>query len=177
MKKVAIGIGVILGIVLLVPVFVKNKYSVARSIEIGKPKTEVFEYIRFLKNQDNFSKWAKMDPNMTKEYRGEDGRVGFISAWESKKDDVGKGEQEILSIQEGKRIDYELRFIEPFESKSKAYLLTESSSETSTKVTWGFEGKMNYPMNAMLLFMDFEKMIGDDFIEGLQNLKKILEKP
>jgi hypothetical protein len=31
-------------------------------------------------------------------------------------------------------------------------------------------------MNLMLLFMNFEKMIGDDLEIGLENLKSILEK-
>ena len=31
-------------------------------ITINQPKKTVFDYIRMLKNQDNFSVWAKMDP-------------------------------------------------------------------------------------------------------------------
>lgn len=31
------------------------------------------------------------------------------------------------------------------------------------------------PINAMLLVMDMEKMIGNDFETGLRNLKEILE--
>ncbi|MEX2593845.1 MAG: hypothetical protein WD426_13810 [Anditalea sp.] len=45
-----------------------------------------------------------------------------------------------------------------------------------TKVKWGFNGHMNYPMNLMFLFMDFEKMIDDDLETGLYNLKTALEK-
>jgi hypothetical protein len=42
-------------------------------------------------------------------------------------------------------------------------------------MAWEFEGKMDYPTNLMLLFMDFDGIIGDDFQVGLQNLKKNLE--
>ena len=31
---------------------------------IEKPNNEVFQYVKFLKNQDNFSTWAQKDPNM-----------------------------------------------------------------------------------------------------------------
>jgi hypothetical protein len=55
-------------------------------------------------------------------------------------------------------------------------MTTESLSANQTLVKWGFTGKMNYPMNLMFLFMDFEKMIGDDLQTGLGNLKVILEK-
>ena len=113
---------------------------------------------------------------MKKEYRGTDGTVGFVSAWDSEKGDVGKGEQEIKKITDGERIDFELRFIKPFESTEPAYLITESTSDNQTKVKWGFSGKMKYPMNLMLLCMNMEEMIGKDLQTGLNNLKTTLEK-
>jgi hypothetical protein len=51
----------------------------------------------------------------------------------------------------------------------------EALNDRQTLVRWGFEGRFAYPMNAMLLVMDMEKMIGDDFQTGLENLKRILE--
>jgi hypothetical protein len=54
-------------------------------------------------------------------------------------------------------------------------MITEPVSENQTKVRWGFNGHMNYPMNLVMLFMDFDKMIGDDLATGLQKLKTILE--
>lgn len=175
LKKILIIVLVIIAIPLVVALFLPKDYSVEREIIINKPKQEVFEYVKYLKNQDNYSKWASMDPNMKKTYRGADGTVGFVSAWESEKDDVGSGEQEIIKIEEGERIDFELRFIEPFESTSPAFMTTESVAENQTKVKWGFSGHMNYPMNIMMLFMDFEKMIGDDLESGLSNLKSEME--
>jgi hypothetical protein len=66
-----------------------------RESSINKPKQEVFNYLRLLKNQDNFSHWASMDPAMQKNWRGVDGTVGFVSSWKSDKKEVGSGEQEI----------------------------------------------------------------------------------
>ncbi len=175
-KFVLIAIAGLIVILLIVALFTKKEYGVIREVTINKPKSEVFEYVKLLKNQENFSVWAKMDPKMKKDYRGTDGTVGFVSSWDSKMKDVGKGEQEILKIAEGERIDYELRFIEPFASTSLAYITSEGVSETQTKVKWGFTGKMNYPMNLLMLTMDMEGMIGKDFQDGLNNLKAILEK-
>jgi uncharacterized protein YndB with AHSA1/START domain len=176
LKKILLVIVVLVAIVLIVAAVTKKRYAVEREIVINKPKQEVFDYIKFLKNQDNYSKWAMMDPAMKKTYTGTDGTVGFVSAWDSDKKDVGKGEQEIKKIAEGERVDFELRFIKPFESTEQAYMQTQAVSPTETKVKWGFDGHMNYPMNLMLLFMDFEKMIGDDLQTGLKNLKSNLEK-
>ncbi|ADR21254.1 hypothetical protein MATR_11170 [Marivirga tractuosa] len=168
----------ILGFVLLVLIvgaFTEKEYAVERDIVIDRSKSEVFDYVKYLKNQDYFSKWSSMDPDMKKEFKGVDGTVGFISSWTSDNSDVGVGEQEILNIEEDKRIDYALRFFEPFESSEKAYIELESVGENQTRVIWGFKGKMDYPMNLMLLTMDFDAMLGADFEYGLQELKKILE--
>lgn len=163
-------------LLLIIAVFVKKEYAVAREITISKPRKVVFDYLKLLKNQDNFSKWALMDPKMKKEFRGTDGTAGFVSAWDSNQKNVGKGEQEIKKITEGERIDFEIRFIKPFAGIANAYLLTESLSENITWVKWGFDSKMNFPMNLMLLFMNMDKMVGNDLGTGLANLKIILEK-
>ncbi|MBK7097870.1 MAG: SRPBCC family protein [Sphingobacteriales bacterium] len=176
LKRILIVVGILIAIPLIVALFVKKEYAVEKKIIINKPKAEVFEYIKFLKNQDNFSKWATIDPNMKKSYRGTDGIEGFVSHWESDNEEVGWGEQEIKKITEGERIDFELRFIKPFEATEPAFMSTELVSENQTKVKWGFSGHMNYPMNLMMLFMDFEKMIGDDLQSGLTKLKSELEK-
>lgn len=176
LKKVALALVALIALVLIAALFVNREYAVTREITINKPKDEVFEYIKQLKNQDNFSVWATRDPKMKKNYTGTDGTVGFVSAWESDNDEVGIGEQEIIQITEGNRIDYELRFYEPFEATDNAYMITESVSDNATKVKWGFEGKMDYPMNLMLLFMDMEDMLGKDLQTGLNNLKIALEQ-
>jgi hypothetical protein len=180
MKKILKIIGIVLLIIIVVPLiialFVKKEYGVEKVVTINKPKSFVYDYVKFLKNQDNYSVWFKLDPNAKKEYSGTDGTVGFVSAWSSTDKDLGKGEQEIKSIKDGERIDYELRFKEPMQSTEKAYMLFESVDSTHVNVKWGFNGKMKYPMNLMMLCMDFEGMIGKDLQSGLEGLKTIMEK-
>ena len=66
--------------------------------------------------------------------------------------------------------------MEPFEATEPAYMLTESITDSTTTVKWGFSGKMPYPMNIMFLWMNMEEMIGSDLETGLGNLKNVLEK-
>jgi uncharacterized membrane protein len=180
MKKILKITGLILlsliAIVLLIAAFVKKDYAVERSITLNIPKQVVYDYVKYLKNQNTFSVWAKIDPNMKVEYRGTDGTVGFVSSWDSPVKEAGKGEQEIIKVEEGKRIDYEIRFLEPMKSTDHAYIVFNSVNDSITNVAWGFFGKMKYPMNAMLLFMDMDKMLGKDLDGGLHNLKAILEQ-
>jgi hypothetical protein len=179
MKIIIDIILVIAGVIILLLAlgfFLKKNYSVSREIIVNQPKKPVFEYLKLLKNQNKFSVWASIDTNMKTEFTGTDGEEGFISAWESTNKNVGKGEQEILKIVDGERLDYEIRFIRPFKSTSWANITTKAVNDTETRVCWEFSAKMKYPSNLMLLFMNMEKMIGNDLARGLQNLKSILEK-
>jgi len=172
---IAAGLVSLIILLLIIAALVKRNYTVTCEVTIQKPKQIVFDYLKMLKNQDSFSKWALMDPNMTKEYRGTDGTVGFISAWDSKDKNVGKGEQEIKDITEGERIDFEIRFIKPFAGIAQAYFSVDSLSDKVTLINWGFTSKMPYPFNLMLLLMNMEQRINTDLQTGLSNLKKLLE--
>ncbi|XDD42437.1 SRPBCC family protein [Leptospira sp. WS60.C2] len=176
-RKISIGIIGIIAIPLVLAIFLPSSYQVERSIDITKPADEVFSFIRLLRNQEKYSVWAKRDPNMKKTFQGEDGKVGFISRWESQVKDVGVGEQEIKMINvDSMEMQTELRFYEPFEGTERSYMKVSSLDTKKSKVIWGFDGTMPYPFNLMLLFMNFEELIGNDFEEGLSNLKAVLEK-
>jgi uncharacterized membrane protein len=171
--KILIGIGALITLLLIVALFVKKEYTIEREITINKPKTEVFNYVKHLKNQDNYSNWVMQDPAMKKEFRGMDGTVGFVYAWDSNKKNAGKGEQEIKNIKEGERVDVEVRFQKPFQGVATAPIITEGMSANQTKVKWAMNGKSKYPLNFMNLFMD--NMLGKDLEASLNNLKTILE--
>jgi uncharacterized membrane protein len=174
--RILIGLGCLIAALLITGLFTKKDYTVEREIVINKSKGEVFNYVKYLRNQDTYSKWAQMDPNAKSEWKGTDGTVGFTASWDSQNDEVGQGEQSISKIVEGERIDYDLRFIRPFEGEAKAYMTTESISGNQAKVKWGISSSMPYPMNLMLLFMNMEDMLANDLEVGLQNLKTLLEK-
>ena len=174
-KKVFIALAAIVVLLLVVALFVKKDYAVERNVVVNRPVESVFNYIKYLKNMDNYSVWAQRDPNMKKTFSGEDGTVGAISTWDSENPDVGKGEQEITNIVANQRMDFELRFKEPFEATDQAYFIVQAINDSTTNVKWGLTGSMDYPMNLLLLTMDMEKMVGGDLQTGLDNLKKLLE--
>ncbi|MFN5415491.1 MAG: SRPBCC family protein [Flavobacteriia bacterium] len=171
-------LGAIVGIIallLLLALFTKKEYTIQREIVIEKPIDEVFNYIKQIKNQDYFSKWVMTDPNMNRVFTGNDGEVGFIYAWDSQNKAAGKGEQEIKNIIQNELLDLEIRFEKPMKGLAKTPFRTTSISANETKVNWGMESKMNYPMNAIMLFVNFENILGKDLEISLNNLKTILE--
>jgi len=171
--KIIIGVAILIAVVLIIALFIKNEYSIEREIAINRPKQQVFDYVRYLKNQDNYSKWVMEDPNMRKDFKGVDGQVGFVYAWDGN-DKAGKGEQEIKKIAVGDNVDIEIRFIKPFEGIAQTNISTESLSENKTKVKWVMNGRSSYPMNLTNLFID--NILGKDLALSLNSLKAILEK-
>ena len=171
--KIIIGVAILIAVVLIIALFIKNEYSIEREIAINRPKQQVFDYVRYLKNQDNYSKWVMEDPNMRKDFKGVDGQVGFVYAWDGN-DKAGKGEQEIKKIAVGDNVDIEIRFIKPFEGIAQTNISTESLSENKTKVKWVMNGRSSYPMNLTNLFID--NILGKDLALSLNSLKTILEK-
>lgn len=172
LKRLGLVILAIIAAILIVAIFIPIELTVERTVTINKPVNEVFDYVKSLRNQDNYAKWNTMDPNMQKTYTGTDGEVGFISAWKGNKD-VGSGEQEITKIVPNELIATHMKFIEPWESEAEAYLKTKSTGVNQTEIIWGFDSKSPYPTNIMNLFMD--KMLGKDYEFGLNKLKEILE--
>lgn len=170
---ILIGITSLVGLILLIAAFVRKGYSITRDIVVEKSVTDVFNYIKLAKNQDFYNKWVMVDPNMKKDFRGTDGTVGFVYAWNGNSQ-AGEGELEIKTIIEGVKVEQEIRFVRPFKAVSAGAMATEAVSN-GTKVSWSFSSEMKYPMNIMLL-LNLEKMLEKDLDISLTNLKKILEK-
>lgn len=156
---------------------VSPDYKVEREVTINRPAPDVFAYVKNLRNQNAWGPWIKKDPEIKQEFRGNDGYVGFVSAWKSNNPEIGEGEQEIKDVVEDSRLHTELRFKKPFESTNQAFITTEATGSSTTRVRWGFSGAMPRPTNLMMLVVDMDKEVGKDFEDGLSNLKRILETP
>jgi hypothetical protein len=153
---------------------VKKDFTLEKQVVINKPKTEVFNYLKLIRNQEYYSVWVMKDPNIKIVYTGTDGTVGFISSWVSDDKNVGIGEQEIIKIADGESMEVEIRFKKPFEGTNYARATVTATGPNQTKVVNLFYGKSKFPMNIMNLFMD--KFVGKDMQQNLVNMKNNIEK-
>lgn len=173
-KRILIGIGAIIAILLIGGLFTPKAYTLQHEVVVNKPRQHVFDYVRMLKNQNEFSEWYRLDTKSKTAVTGTDGAVGATYTWDSEK--IGSGEMETKAIKEGESIDYELRFIKPFEGRADQKLTFEPASESQTKIKSVFNGSMPYPMNVMRWFMSMESTIGKNIHTGLVHAKENLEK-
>jgi uncharacterized membrane protein len=139
-KRVGFVLLFVLAVLLIAGLFIDTKYTITKQVTINKPNDSVFKYIKYLKNQDNYSVWNKKDPKSIKTYAGKDATIGFISNWDSQDPNIGEGTQEITKIQENKRFDMDIHFKRPMETISTAFMSTEKLSDNQTKVIWSFSG-------------------------------------
>jgi hypothetical protein len=169
---ILLGIIGIIALLLIIALFLKKEHYVNREIVINAPRQKVFDFLKLLKNQDKFNKWAKADPDRKWEYKGTDGTVGFIITWNGNKN-VGEGEKEIMNIVEGKRIETQIRFVRPMKTIADLIMETVSLSDNQTKVNLINSGTIKYPMNIFIPLA--EKNFPKDMDSSLATLKKIFE--
>ena len=171
---ILVVIASLVALFLIIAFFTPREFSVEKLITINKPKQQVFDYLKLLKNQEHYSVWVMKDPNINLVYTGVDGTVGATSSWTSDDKNVGIGEQEIKEIKNGEKMNVEIRFKKPFQATNYATTTVTSAADGQATVSMLFYGKSKFPMNFSNLFMG--KMVGKDMSKNLDNLKAILEK-
>ena len=173
LKKVlivgAVLIVVLGGVITMQP----STYHVERSIAIAAPADVVYSYADDLKKQNQWSPWAKKDPNIKSTFTGAGHGVGAGSAWDSDQPGVGAGE---MTITESKpsHVIYAIEFFKPFADKGTSTVGMEAHADKVT-VTWAMDGNMSFFSKAMCLVTSMDKLLGPDFEAGLQDLKTLAE--
>jgi len=162
-----------IALLLITAMLMRKEHYVKREVIINAPRQKVFDYLKLLKNQDEFNKHATAGSDRKKEFRGTDGTVGYVYAWSGDKN-AGEGEKEITGMVEGKRVDMEIRFVKPMAATASIIMEMESLSADQTKVYWSNAGTLKFPVNALIPMM--EKAVAKDMDSSLQTLKSILEK-
>jgi hypothetical protein len=175
LKKIALAVlGVVLiflGVVALQP----NEYAVTRTIEIAAPPPEVHALINDFHKWENWSPWAKLDPNMKTDYSGAPAGPTASYHWIGN-DKVGEGRMTITDSQPPQSVKIDLEFITPFPSKSIT-LFTVSPAGAGSKVEWRMSGENSFiPKGMMLLMGGMDKAVGPDFEKGLAQMKALAEK-
>lgn len=59
-KKILLGLLALIVLLLVVALFVPKEFKSERQIIINKPRQEVFDYLKYVKNQNNFGVWQKI---------------------------------------------------------------------------------------------------------------------
>lgn len=172
-KKVLLGLVLLIAIICIIASFQSDDMSVTRSATTTASPEAVFKIVNDFRQWDSWSPWSKLDPGMKKSLEGPPEGVGAIYKW-SGNNEVGEGSTRLIESKPNEKIGMKLEFVRPFAGTSDVQF-TFTPEGTGTKITWAMQSKKPFIGKIMGMFMDCEKMCGDQFLEGLANLKKVAE--
>jgi len=174
---VLLGILIALAAVVVIFVIVVSlqpaDFRVTRSATIAAPPADVFANVNDFHKWPAWSPWAKLDPAMKTTHTGPVAAPGSSYAW-SGNDKVGEGKMTLVEAVPGQRLRITLEFLKPFAATS-ATEFGFAPRQGGTETTWTMEGHNSFVAKAFSVFMDMDKMIGNDFEKGLAQLKAVSE--
>jgi len=173
LKKILIGIPVVIILFLIVVAMQPSEYRVVRSLTMAAPPETVFPHVNELKQWAAWNPWEKIDPNMKLTYDGPASGTGASYSWVGNSE-VGEGKMTITDSRTNESVKLKLEFFKPMAGVSDAEL-TFRPQGNQTEVTWSMSGENNFVGKAFCLFMNMDKMIGGNFEKGLADLKAIVE--
>ena len=178
MLKILAVIAVILAVVvagiLIYAATKPDSFTVKRTASIKAPPERIFALVNDLHGWGAWSPYEKKDPDMKRTFGGAALGKGAIYQWDGNKN-VGSGSMEIIESAPPSKIVIKLDFLKPFEGHNTAEFTMDPKADNTT-VTWAMYGPSSYMFKAMGIFMDMDKLIGNDFAAGLANLKAVAEK-
>ena len=173
LKKILVGISVLVALLLVIVAAQPAEYHVERSLEMSAPAEVVWEQLSDFNAWRAWSPWHKMDPDQKTSVTGDAGAVGHTSSWDGEKS--GKGSQEIVVADKPKHLGMRLVMLEPMPDEAETGFKLEQVAD-GTKVTWFIDGNNNFVKKFFALVMGMEDMLGGMFDQGLSDLKLIVEE-
>ena len=172
LKVILIIVVALAALFFIVGMFLPKSYSVTRSIVVNSPDSVVYNNVANFNNFMKWNPWSKMEPSAKVEISGPVAQPDHLYTWNGEK--TGQGQMKIENVDPYKLVDFELKFIKPFESVADTKFSFEPANG-GTKVDWTMTGQNNSTMEKWMSLM-MDGMLGKDFESGLQSLKELSEK-
>ncbi len=174
LKKI---LAVVLVVVLLFAGFVvtrPSEYRIERSVVVHAEPQNVFPSVVMFRRWDQWSPWAKLDPNMKVEFGGPKGGLGSTYSWKGN-DKVGEGKMTMTGALKDQVVVIKLDFVKPWEQTADVRFDFEPVPD-GTRVTWVMSGKYDFVGKLFAVFMDMDRTVGPDLEKGLAALKQLGER-
>lgn len=171
--KVLMVVAVIIVLFAIIVALQPSDFRVTRSAIMSTPAPAVFAQVNDFHKWEAWNPWGKIDPAMKQTYEGAPAGTGAVYTWIGNKE-VGEGRMTIIESRPSDLIRIKMEFFKPFAGISTAEFTFKPESK-QTAVTWSMSGDKNFMAKAIHLFMNMDKMIGDQFDKGLAAMKSIVE--
>lgn len=170
---ILIGVAVVVALLVIVIATRSADFRYERTGIINATPPEVFRHVNDFHLWQEWSPWAKRDPNCKIAYDGPGTGEGAKFSWNGN-NEVGEGKMTITESTPHKMIAIRLEFLRPMKAINTAeFKFTPTSG--GTQVAWSMFGKNSFMGKAFSMLIDCDKMIGKDFEQGLANLRSVVE--
>lgn len=173
LKKILLLLVLLIGGFLAYVAARPDEFKAARSTTIPAPPAAVFPYLNDLRKWQDWSPWAKLDPNATYSFSGPETGEKSSFSWVGN-NEIGVGSMTIVESKPDELVAYRLEFKKPMEGTSNARFDLKAE-DGKTVVTWSMSGKHNFIEKAFCVIMNGEKMIAGQFDQGLANLSQVVQ--
>jgi hypothetical protein len=173
LKAICLSLVAILVVLAIIIALQPSAFRITRSAAFDAPTGAVFEQVNNLHRWNEWSPWAKMDPDARYTFAGPESGVGASLAWAGN-NQVGEGRMTIIESQPGERVVMKLEFFKPFTATNTTEF-TFAPEGDQTRATWSMSGTKNFVCKAMGLVMNCDEMCGGQFEQGFANLRSMVE--
>jgi uncharacterized protein YndB with AHSA1/START domain len=150
-----------------------NTFRIERSVTIAATPAALFEKVNDPKKFQEWNPFDQADPNAKHTFSGPASGVGAACSWAGNSE-VGEGTSTISESKPGELVRFNMEFRKPMNSTCTTDFTFKPDGD-KTVVTWAMHGPQPFLGKAMSLFIDCDKMCGDQFEKGLANLKATSE--
>ena len=169
LKIILIALPLVIAVLGTIVALQSSEFRVVRSAILSAPAQALFALVNDFHRWEAWSPWEKLDPALERSYDGSPAGVGAVYSWVGN-NQVGEGRMTILESHPNDLIRIKLEFLKPFAATHTADFTFKPEGDR-TRVTWNMFGEKNFLSKAIGLFMNMDKMIGDNFEQGLAQLE------
>jgi hypothetical protein len=173
--KLAIAAALALSGLLIYANTLPSEYLISRELNIKATPEALFPYLNNSEKSNEWMPWKEKDPAVQMSYSGPAEGVGSESKWEST-GEMGVGSARIVESQANEFVKTDLNYVKPMEMHQVATMSLAPASD-GTLVRWEVKGSNGFVFKVISVFVNFEKIVGAQFEQGLTKLKKMVEKP
>lgn len=172
-KIILIALVVLIGVIAVFAATRPDRFRVERSVRVGAPPEKVLSFINDFHRWSAWSPYEKLAPSMKRTYGGVLAGKGAVYEWKGNSK-AGQGRMEILEAASTATV-IKLDFIKPFEAHNIARFTAQPQGDV-TVVSWSMEGPAPFMHKLFGLFINMDRLIGNDFETGLANLKSAAQR-
>ena len=172
LKKILIGLSILVVLLLASGFLLPSKWDVQRSIAIDAPPSAIYASVATLKTWPDWTYWNReRDPAAEWSFEGPDTGVGAVMKWHGEVHLTGGLTIDTADPATG--IEYTLSMEDMAPLKGSIVFSPEGSG---TRVTWHKHGQTNgMPWTNWMVLVRIDPIMGGQLEEGLENLKPLAE--